>query len=89
MSQPTRVRFSQQSTGDVQCIAWGIGCLQTSLPTRAVRDSTVQRKPNLSLVHPHYCPQSSVQVSQSKEDGADLDPYSEDDEKPRHRVTLE
>lgn len=85
MWQPTRVRFSQQSTRDVQCIAWGIGCLQASLPTRAVRNSTEQRKPNLSLVHPHCCPQSGVQVSQSREDCADLDPYSEDDEKIRHR----
>jgi len=30
-----------------------------------------------------------MQVWQSREDGANLDPCSEDDEKPRHRVTVE
>lgn len=87
MSQPTRVRFSQHSTCDVQCIAWGklqgsVGCLQARIPTRAVTNSTEQRRPNLSLVYPHYHPQSGVQVWQSREDGANLDPCSEDDEKP-------
>jgi len=41
------------------------------------------------VVDPHYRPQSGMQVWQSREDGANLDPCSEDDEKPRHRVTVE
>lgn len=48
------------------------------------------------IVYPDYCPcglsyyttaPNRVPVSQSREDGADIDPCSED-EKSRHRVTL-
>ena len=61
MSQPRRVRFSQRSTCDIQCIAWcklqlSVGCLQARLPKRAVRNSMEQQRPNLSFVYPHCCP---------------------------------
>lgn len=39
-------------------------------------------------VYPHYCPQNGTQIWWSRADKANLDPYSEVEDKPRYRVIL-
>lgn len=98
MSQPIRGRFSQHSTctmhrvGRTAGLCWmlaGKASYKGSQEQQGAKEAkAVLGWPTLlSRWFSHI--QSGMQVWQLREDGANIDPCSEDDEKPRRRVTLE